>query len=116
MDPKNKVEAQIIEVFIEGGLCMRAFLFLTGCGGTWVDDRRNFERPFRSRQPEEVTVKRSIYWQSPHYTEEHCFYLELEAPTNSGWAQAMVLSNGLPKLAIEATNYFPTGVMAVPIP
>ena len=52
-------------------------LGLVGCGGTYVDEKYNFERALDLPRPKDVQVVHSIYWQSPHFTDEHCYYLEL---------------------------------------
>ena len=44
-------------------------LMLVGCGGTYVDDKHNFERAFKFQKPKDVQVIHSIYWQSPHFTD-----------------------------------------------
>lgn len=58
-------------------------LFLNGCsfnsGGNWVDDPGNWERAFRSAQPENVTVLHSEYWQSSHWRLEYTYYFEIES-------------------------------------
>lgn len=58
-------------------------LMLAGCGGTYVDDKHNFERALGVNRPSDVKVLRSIYWQSAHFTDEHCFYLELRPSEKS---------------------------------
>ena len=49
-----------------------------GCGGTYVDDKHNFERAFSSKRPPDVEVLRSVYTQTPHFTEEHEFYFDMK--------------------------------------
>jgi len=52
---------------------------LAGCGGTYVDDKHNFERAFNAKCPTDLQVVRSVYTQTPHFTEEHEYYFELLA-------------------------------------
>ena len=58
-------------------------LMLIGCGGTYVDDKHNFERALKFQRPKDVHVVHSIYWQSPHFTDEHCYFLELQPSEGS---------------------------------
>jgi len=49
-------------------------LVLVGCGGTYVDDKRNFERAFQTKCPTDIEVVHSAYSKTPHFTEEHEYY------------------------------------------
>jgi hypothetical protein len=90
-----------------------AFIFV-GCGGTYVDDKHNFERAFKCKQPDDIQVVHSIYYQSPHFTDEHCFYFELLPATNSNFlnqfttAPDIVATNGseIPTLGLERPKWF----------
>ena len=53
-------------------------LFLNGCGGTWVDDGRNFDRVFGFSRPPEVHVIHSYYWKSPHWSSEYQYFMALQ--------------------------------------
>jgi hypothetical protein len=53
-------------------------LVLNGCGGTWVDDPRNFERVFGFSKPPDVQVIHSYYWKSPHWTTEYQYFIALQ--------------------------------------
>ncbi len=77
-------------------------LLLTGCGGTYVDDKDNFERALRFDRPSDVQLVKSTYWQSSHFTEEHCYYLELQSQTNSAIFQT--LTNLTPVVLNTLTN------------
>lgn len=77
-------------------------VLLTGCGGTYVDDKDNFERALRFNRPSDVQLVRSHYWQSPHFTDEHCYYLELQPGTNSTIFQT--LTNLTPVALNTLTN------------
>lgn len=70
------------------GLAVVALL-TAGCGGTYVNDSNNFERALRIPNPGKVKVMRSIYWQSPHFTDEHCYYLELKTYQGSTLLQTL---------------------------
>ncbi len=48
--------------------------------GTWDDDPRNWYRAFQEEQPPEITVCHSRYWGSAHWTEEHIYHFEIQAP------------------------------------
>jgi hypothetical protein len=58
--------------------CAALTVMLAGCGGSYVDDKHNFERALLFQRPKDVQVAHSIYWQSPHFTDEHCYFLELQ--------------------------------------
>jgi hypothetical protein len=58
-------------------------LVFVGCGGTYVDDKRNFERAFQAKCPQDVEVIHSVYSSSPHFTEEHEFYFEMKPAVGS---------------------------------
>lgn len=77
-------------------------LLLTGCGGTYVDDKDNFERALRFDRPTDVQLVKSMYWQSSHFTDEHCYYLELQPQTNSTIFQT--LTNLTPVVLNTLTN------------
>jgi len=53
-------------------------LVLNGCGGTWVDDSRNFDRVFGFSRPPDVHVIHSYYWKSPHWSTEYRYFIALE--------------------------------------
>jgi len=59
-------------------------LMLVGCGGTYEDDKHNFERALEFQCPTNVQVVHSIYWRSPHFSDEHCYFLELQPSEGSG--------------------------------
>jgi len=86
-------------------LLLAIALLVAGCGGTYVDDQKNFDRALRFNRPPDVQLIKSLYWQSPHFTDEHCYYLELQPGTNSTIFQTLtnltpivssVLTNGQP--------------------
>lgn len=56
-----------------------------GCGyfmaGSWEDDPQNWERAFRSTKPEDVVVRHSWYWRSPHWSYEFQYFFELAPST-----------------------------------
>ena len=54
-----------------------------GCGGTYVDDKRNFERAFQSKCAKDVEVIHSIYSSTPHFTEEHEYYFQMKPADGS---------------------------------
>jgi hypothetical protein len=58
-------------------------LVFVGCGGTYVDDKRNFERAFQAKCPQGVEVIHSVYSSTPHFTEEHEFYFEMKTVASS---------------------------------
>src|SRR5215468_4553522 len=60
-----------------------ATLLTVGCGGTYVDDKRNFERAFESKRPQNVQVLHSFYYISPHFTEEHEYYFQMKPASDS---------------------------------
>ena len=92
-------------------------LLIAGCGGTYVNDSNNFERALRIPNPGKVKVMRSIYWQSPHFTDEHCYYLELKTYQGSTLLQTLTSPpemqrvggeslSTLPSLALERPRWF----------
>jgi hypothetical protein len=74
---------------VEGGVRVRKVLLVVsclalwivaGCGGTWVDDERNFKRVFDFNKPQDVTVVHSYYWKSSHWSTEYRYFIALRAP------------------------------------
>jgi len=53
---------------------------LSGCGGTWIDDHRNFNRIFRFGKPGDVNVLHSYYRKSPHWSAEYVYFIARKAP------------------------------------
>jgi len=91
-----------------------------GCGGTYVDDKHNFERAFRSKPPKDVQVIHSIYWQTPHFTDEHAHFFELKLSEGSGFFNAITnalpnvvrvtnADRSLPKIAVDRPRWFAPG-------
>ena len=58
-----------------------ALLVMTGCGGTWVDDGKNFGRVFGFEKPGDVTVLHSFYWKSSHWSTEYRYFIALQPST-----------------------------------
>lgn len=65
---------------------------LVGCGGEYRDDPKNFLRALRFSKPADVEHVHSHYWQSAHFTDEHCYYLELMPKHGSNLLQTLVES------------------------
>jgi hypothetical protein len=74
---------------VEGGVRVRKVLLVVscltlwiaaGCGGTWVDDDRNFKRVFDFDKPQDVTVVHSYYWKSSHWSTEYRYFIALRPP------------------------------------
>jgi hypothetical protein len=97
-----------------------ALLALVGCGGTYVDDKYNFERALNFQRPKDVQVVHSIYWQSPHFTDEHCYFLELQPAEGSSILKTLTTGQDVapvtdaarkipPKLAVERPKWFAPG-------
>lgn len=61
---------------IISAMLFATMLAASGChqSGTWVDDPKNWERAFGYSKPKDVTVEKSIYWRSPHFTYEAGFH------------------------------------------
>lgn len=57
--------------------CALTVLLLSACGGTWIDDERNFERVFGFEKPQDVQVLHSYYWKSSHWSTEYRYYISL---------------------------------------
>jgi hypothetical protein len=57
-----------------------ALATLAGCGGTWVDDDRTFQRVFDFDKPQDVTIIHSYYWKSSHWSTEYRYFIALRAP------------------------------------
>jgi hypothetical protein len=95
-------------------------LVLVGCGGTYIDDRENFERALRFQRPKDVQLVHSLYWQSSHFTEEYCYFLELQPSQGSGILQTLTAEKEVapvtdtaqeapPALAMERPEWFAPG-------
>lgn len=77
-------------------------LLLVGCGpfvsGTWSDDPKNWKRAFgESRPGEGISVLRSWYMRTPHFTAEFAWFFELELSESA--KKEVVSSPELSKLA-----------------
>ena len=70
-------------------------LALVGCGGTYVDDKRNFERAFQAKCPKNVEVIRSVYSRTPHFTEEHEYYFLLKPGVGSDILNRLTSGTGM---------------------
>jgi hypothetical protein len=81
-------------------------LLLIGCGGTYIDDKRNFERSFGSKCPADLRVVHSIFIQTAHFTEEHMYYFELAPVSSSVMPQWLTNAPGI----VQAT----TGLQEIP--
>ena len=92
-------------------------LMLVGCGGKYVDDKHNFERALKFQRPKDVQVAHSIYWQSPHFTDEHCYFLELQPSEGSDILKTLTTAPDVapvaddqreipPSLAVERPKWF----------
>ena len=75
-----------------------ALLALSACGGTWIDDPKNFKRVFDFEQPPDVRVIHSYYWKSPHWTVEYRYYLALQPSPKfvNGLTDASLMTPALP--------------------
>ena len=76
-------------------------LVLIGCGGTWVDDQRNFERIFGFSQPPDVRVDHSYYWKSGHWSTEYRYFIALQssAKFTSGLTSPDLMTAAVPDAA-----------------
>ena len=63
---------------------------LTACGGEYRDDPKNFVRALNITKPADVEHVHSHYWQSAHFTDEHCYFLELTSTNGSNLLHALV--------------------------
>jgi len=55
--------------------------------GTWEDDPQNWNRAFGQDPPDDVSVVRSYYWESDHFTHEYIYFFEVKA--SSQWQEQM---------------------------
>jgi hypothetical protein len=65
-------------------LAIAWLLILVACGGTWVDDPRNFKRVFDFDKPPDIAVIHSYYWKSPHWFVEYRYFIALAGPRKFG--------------------------------
>jgi hypothetical protein len=79
-------------------------LILTGCGGTWVDDDRNFQRVFGFDKPNDVQVLHSFYWKSAHWSTEYRYYISLRASSQfaSSLTDARLMRPAAPEFAPDS--------------
>jgi len=79
-------------------------LILTGCGGTWVDDDRNFDRVFGVDKPTDVRIIHSYYWKSSHWSAEYRYFIALRASSKfvEGLTDARLMSPSVPDEATVA--------------
>ena len=80
-------------------------LILTGCGGTWVDDDRNFDRVFGVDKPTDVRIIHSYYWKSSHWSTEYRYFIALRASSKfvEGLTDARLMSPTVPDEAMVAS-------------
>ena len=72
--------------------------------GTWVDDPKSFNRALGIDPPAGVSLVRSWYWRSGHFTREEIYYFQLSAPER--YAGALAKENGLLPSGPEAMTGF----------
>ena len=89
-------------------------LILVGCGGTYVDDKHNFERALQFSRPNDVQVVHSVYWQSAHFTDEHCFYLELLPAAGSSIFKTLTTTNDIALMTDEQQEILPSLILERP--
>jgi hypothetical protein len=63
-----------------------------GCGNTYVDSKRNFERAFQTKCPKDVEVIHSVF--SGTFKEDHEYYFQIKASAGSDILRK--LTNGRP--------------------
>jgi hypothetical protein len=79
-------------------------LLLVGCGGTYENDARTYQKVFGQRPPPDTKVAKSIYWRSPHFTMEYAVFMEI-APGTGLVAQ---LTNAFPLVGTNlSANWMP---------
>ena len=78
-----------------------AAVLLVGCheSGTWKDDAQNWKRIFRAAKPDDVTVVRSWFWRSPHFTYEYEYYIQIQK--NADLQKRLLAMNPMKQLALE---------------
>ncbi len=76
--------------------------------GTWEDDPKNWNRAFNENQPTQVKVIHSKYWRSNHFTDEHIYYFEVEAPKE--WRDSFLKSHGLTPVSPATARSFRTNI------
>jgi hypothetical protein len=67
--------------------------------GEWSDDPANWGRAFGTTKPDEVVVRHSRYWRSPHWTLEYEYFFEVER--NAGLAKQAFGGNDLVRVEGE---------------
>src|SRR5437773_7996552 len=75
-------------------------LLFVGCGGTYIDDKRNFERAFQTKCPQDVKVIHSVYSRTPHFTEEHEYYFQMKPAAGSEILKWLTGGRGI----VQSTN------------
>jgi hypothetical protein len=75
-----------------------AMLIMAGCGGTWIDDERNFKRVFNFDKPPDVSIVHSYYWKSSHWSNEYRYFIALRAPVRfvEGLTDATLMTARIP--------------------
>lgn len=86
-------------------------LILAGCGGTYVDDEHNFERALNFSRPKDVQVGHSVYWQSPHFTDEHCYFLELRPAEGSNLLKTLTTAPDIEPVTDQGEEIPPPGLV-----
>ncbi len=82
-----------------------ALLILAGCGGTWIDDGRTFDRVFGFGKPRDVSIVHSDYWKSSHWSTEYRYFTALRAPLKfvGGITDARVMIPRTPEETMAAS-------------
>jgi hypothetical protein len=76
--------------------------------GTWEDDPKNWNRAFNENQPVQVKVIHSKFWRSNHFTEEHIYYFEVEAPPE--WRDTFLKNHGQTQISPTTARSFRTNI------
>ncbi len=95
-----------LNVLPRQGLILGFAVATTACGyfmaGTWEDDPKNWFRAFGEETPSQVNLTHSLYARYPHFTHEHSFYLEFQAPRE--FLGEMIVKFDLRRAATESQS------------
>lgn len=72
--------------------------------GTWNDDLENWRRAFNEEKPTGVSVVRSKYWRSNHFTLEFAYYFEVKASPE--WRDAFLQKHGFQLVPLNEARTF----------
>lgn len=79
---------------------------LAGCGGSWKDDPKNWERAFRQPKPADVEIVHSTYWKASGVAPQYRYFFDIKsnAALSARFAASPDLAEVIPQGVAIITN------------